>query len=56
MAAAGTAIVDEAAHAKENRIATWDAAWGSEDLMEQSYYSSLDCSLLQEEKIHIELI
>ena len=54
MAVAGTAIVDKVAHAKENRIARWDGAWGSEDLMEQNYYSSLDCSLLQEEEeIHI---
>lgn len=53
MAAAGTAIVDEGAHAKDNRKARQDGAWGSEDLVEQSHYSSLDCSLLLKEEIHI---
>lgn len=52
MTAAGTAIVDEVAHAKDRRKARQDRVLGPEELVEQSCYFSLHCSLVDEEEIH----
>lgn len=51
MTAAGNAIVDEVAHAKDNGMAIQDGIWGPEDL-EESRHSSRHCSLEYEEEIH----
>ena len=54
MTAAGT--VEEVAHPKDNGTARQDGERGPEDLVEQSRYSSLDCSLLHEKEIHSQLM
>lgn len=52
MTAAGTAIVDEEAHAKDRGTASQDRVLGPEELVEQSCYFSLHCSLGDQEEIH----